>query len=97
MTQAKVWCSGCQRLVGVMFKEERSSVFERGRRYGAKQALRFLAEMHDLPSVAEDIEQYVLPNRNWRKTFWQLYHQETAELTQKRVRAETGRLQEGEQ
>ena len=66
--------------------------FERGRRYGAKQVLRFLVEMLDLPSVAEDIEQYVLPNRNWRKTFWQHYHRETVELAQKRVQAESGRL-----
>ena len=41
--------------------------FEAGRKFGVRQVMLFLVEYHDEPSLAEEIEKYVLPSRQWRR------------------------------
>ena len=48
---------------------------ELARRFGVRQAMRFLIEVHDEPSLAREIGRYVLPSPQWRKRL-------TAELFQ---------------
>jgi len=43
---------------------------EQVRQYGVRQAMRFLIEVEDQPTMAEEIGRYVLPSRQWRKALW---------------------------
>ena len=49
------------------------AVFEAGRKFGVRQAMLFLIEIHDEPTLAEEIEKYVLPSRQWRRRFIREY------------------------
>ena len=42
-------------------------IFEVGRRLGVRQAMLFLVEVNDEPTLAEEIGKYVLPGRQWRR------------------------------
>ncbi len=40
---------------------------EQARQYGVRQAMQFLIEVHDEPTLAREVGIYVLPSRQWRK------------------------------
>lgn len=44
--------------------------YRRGYQDGVGACSAFLTDGHDLPSIVEDMKQYVLPDRNWRKRFY---------------------------
>ena len=44
-------------------------IFEAGRKFGVRQAARYLVEMPDQPTLAEELEKWVLPSRQWRRRF----------------------------
>ena len=44
--------------------------YKQGYHDGVAACSNFLIDATDMPSVAEDMRQYILPNRNWRKRFW---------------------------
>ncbi len=44
-----------------------SRYLEQARQYGVRQAMRFLIEVFDEPTLAEEIGEYVLPSRQWRR------------------------------
>ena len=46
--------------------------YKRGYQDGISACCRFLIEAQDLPTIVEDMKQYVLPNRNWRKRFYDI-------------------------
>ena len=48
------------------------SDYKQGYSDGIAACSSFLVIAHDLPSIAEDMKQYVLPNRNWKKRFFDL-------------------------
>lgn len=45
--------------------------YRRGYRDGIAACSQFLIDGHDLPSIVEDMKQYVLPDRNWRRRFYE--------------------------
>jgi hypothetical protein len=45
------------------------SEFERGRQYGVRQSAAFLTGPLDVPTYAEELIKYVLPDKNWRDRF----------------------------
>jgi len=49
------------------------TAFEAGRRYGTKQAMAFLIELSDEPGLAQEIGKYILPTRQWRRSFREGY------------------------
>lgn len=49
---------------------------ERGRRYGIRQAAKFLREMQDEDTLAAELLKYVMPHRKWRVRFYQSLRQE---------------------
>jgi hypothetical protein len=46
--------------------------YKRGYQDGVSACSQFLIDGNDLPSVVEDMKQYVLPDRNWRKRFYDM-------------------------
>ncbi len=44
-------------------------IYYKGYNDAVKACACFLIDAHDLPSVAVDMKEWVLPNRNWRKRF----------------------------
>ena len=43
--------------------------YKQGYQDGVKASCSFLIDGHDLPTIAEEIKKWVMPNRNWRKRF----------------------------
>ena len=55
--------------------------FEDGRKYGVRQAMRFLVKLCDEPTLAEEIGKYVLPSRQWRRRFNKDYLEHLFKMT----------------
>ena len=43
--------------------------YKRGYQDGVKASCSFLIDGHDLPTIADEMKELVMPNRNWRRRF----------------------------
>ena len=57
------------------------ALMESGRKLGVKQAMAFLLEVHDQPTLASDVGKYLLPSRQWRKNIVREQWKSTTSLT----------------